>query len=152
MTLQAPSAQAYPAVSCTVTITPTSQHLKAGQPLKLVGHSTVTSTWTVKFNGITHYYTGTSFTATYITPKVTKRTVIGLTVTCSNSSGALTLGYRIVVDPFTLPSTGGHLPNTGGPSLWWLLAGLALVVFGAAAMARHRQPVAQPAARHRRRH
>ncbi|MGN6161618.1 MAG: LPXTG cell wall anchor domain-containing protein [Marmoricola sp.] len=156
LVLKSPPAQAYPAASCSVKITPSSMELKSGQSLKLVGHSSTTTHWTVDFNGVTHYYTGTTFTASYVAPTVSTKTTVGLTVTCSSSAGSLTLHYRIVVDPYTLPSTGsGHLPNTGGPSIWWLIVGIALTLGGAAFMRFHRQPIAQriaaePSGRHRR--
>lgn len=129
LALQAP-AQAYPFTVCSVTISPSSLHVTSGQTYTLTGSSAVTTHWTVTINGVKHYYTGTSFTATYKAPTVTKRTVIGLSVTCTNSSGALTLRYRLVVDPFAIGS-GGHLPNTGGPSIWWLIVGLMAAISGA---------------------
>lgn len=156
LALQAP-AQAYPFTTCGVTVTPSSLHVTSGQRLTLTGTSSVSTKWTVTFNGVVHYYTGTTFTATYRAPTVTRRTVIGLTITCTNSSGSLTLRYRIVIDPFAT-GAGGHLPNTGGPSIWWLIAGLMAALSGAFLALRNRRApqaaraVARPGGAHRRKH
>lgn len=145
-----PPADAYPATVCTVQISPASGHLHSGQTLTLTGKSSTTTHWTVTINGVVHYYTGTTFTEHYTVPTVSHQTTIGVTVYCSNSSGALTRSYRIVVDPFSLPGGGsGHLPNTGGPSLWWLLAGLVLVLFGASLTFKPRV-AAKPVGKHAR--
>lgn len=132
LAFQAP-AEAYPGTVCSVSISPASGELTSGQTLTLTGKASTTTHWTVTINGVVHYYTGTTFTETYKVPTVSHKTVIGVTVVCSNSSGSLTLHYRIVVDPFSLAGngSGGKLPNTGGPSLWWLLAGIACALSGA---------------------
>ena len=149
LALQAP-ADAYPATVCSVQISPASGHVHSGQTLTVAGTSSTTTHWTVTINGVVHYYTGTTFTVHYKVPPVSHRTTIGVTVYCSNSTGALTRSYRIVVDPFSLPGHGGSgLPNTGGPSQWWLLAGLMLVVMGTSLLWRHR-PAPKPVGKHAR--
>lgn len=132
LALQAP-AQAYPGTVCSVHLSPASGEITSGQTLTLTGSSSATTRWTVTIQGVVHYYTGTSFTQTFKAPRVSRKTVIGVTVSCSNVSGALSLHYRIVIDPFSAAGSrsGGHLPNTGGPSVWWLLVGIACAVSGA---------------------
>ena len=148
-----PPADAYPGTVCSVQISPSSGQVHSGQILTLTGKASTTTKWTVTIGGVVHYYTGTTFTEQYKVPSVSRRTTIGITVYCSNSSGALALRYRIVDDPFSLAGGGsagsGHLPNTGGPSLWWLLAGLVFVVLGASLTSRHRA-VPKPVRRHAR--
>lgn len=131
LALQAP-AEAYPGTVCNLHVSPASGEITSGQTLTLTGSASTTTTWSVTINGVVHHFTGTTFTETYKAPTVAHKTVIGVTVTCTNSSGALTLRFRIVVDPFSLAGngSGGHLPNTGGPSLWWLLVGIACALSG----------------------
>ncbi|MGN6723112.1 MAG: LPXTG cell wall anchor domain-containing protein [Marmoricola sp.] len=131
-------AQAYPPVSCSVTITP--QKLVGGNPITVKGKSNVSEKWTVSFDGVTHHYVGKTFTDRYPTPKVQKKTVLRLIVHCSGSLGDQTLAYNVTLLP---ASTGkGVLPNTGGPDLWLFVAGFGALSLGAVLMTRRRRPSA----------
>ncbi|MGN6721965.1 MAG: LPXTG cell wall anchor domain-containing protein [Marmoricola sp.] len=113
---------AYPPSHCTVTIKPASGVVKAGGTIQVSGSFVKSTTWTVTFNGKTRHFTGKTFSTTLRAPNTKTDETLTLTVSCGNgNSSAFTIEVL-----GSGKGGGGHLPNTGGPSVWWLIfAGLA---------------------------
>jgi uncharacterized surface anchored protein len=88
------------------------------------------------FNGETRTGTGETFTQTFVAPDVTKPTTFKLTSVGTGDAGTCSRSVNITVLPngTTLPPKGPHLPNTGGPRLILLIAGLGFVIAGAVAI------------------
>jgi LPXTG-motif cell wall-anchored protein len=132
--LTGPGAQAYPESVCTVSVHP--QRVVGGNPITVTGSSTVSHTWTFRFNGQTATGKGATFTHKFQTPKVTSERTIVVHAQCS---GGAEQQIPVVVEPAnaagpqggsTAPDHNGILPGTGGPALWILLAALALLLLG----------------------
>lgn len=146
----APSAQAYPQPVF---------YLKASVNTVVSGHTLmITGTATVNCESITISWAGQTFTGSgskfkhkYNAPNVTSKTVITAHGTCVFSSTSGAAGQAIVATTQTLTATanitvvpahskgnnknqGGNLPNTGGPSIGWLIGGIAALLAGAGAM------------------
>lgn len=141
----APSASAYPEVTCDVTVN--AQVLHSGERLVVTAtaggtvqaqRAAATSdvTWTITWNGITRHGKGSRFVTKFIAPNVSSSKVLTLESSMTSASGNCVRSLDITVLPQDIvspPNGGGHLPNTGGPRLLWLLAGLALVILGGGA-------------------
>jgi LPXTG-motif cell wall-anchored protein len=139
----ATAAPAYPIHHCDVTIKPASGVVKAGGTIQVSGSYYISTMWTVTFNGKTEHFTGKTFTTTLRAPLTKTDKTITLTVSCGNGN----------TSPFTIQvlgsgtGGGGHLPNTGGPSIWWLILAALAGVSGSILMWRgRRRPKAQPVA------
>lgn len=118
-------AKAYPVVSCAVSVHPTT--VKPAQLFTVAGKSSVSEAWSVKFHGTTRHFTGKTFSTVLTAPS--KPGTYQVTVRCVGSSGSRLSTVALHV---TGNGVSGHLPNTGGPSLWWAVgAGGALLVGGA---------------------
>lgn len=119
----ATAAPSYPIHHCDVTIKPASGVVKAGGTIQVSGSYYISTTWTVTFNGKTLTFTGKTFSTTLRVPKTKTDKAITLTVSCGNGN---TSAFSIQILGSSKGGGGGPLPNTGGPSVWWLiLAGLA---------------------------
>ena len=114
------AAPKYPIVTCNVTIDPPSGIVKAGGTFTVSGTSMASQAWQVSFNGQTRTFHGKTFSTTFRVPTTAHDETLTLKVTCTNGKSL----FQIQILGTGLG--GGHLPNTGGPSEWWLiLAGLA---------------------------
>jgi LPXTG-motif cell wall-anchored protein len=155
----APSAQAYPEVVINISVGRTV--VFGLHDFTAVASANVTCNWTLEWNGVTRTRAGhKTFTTTFRAPNVSRVTRIPLHATCVYTvpSGARAVTSRttattasqatwrrtivITVLPargtVTPPSQGG-IPNTGGPDLWILLAGLGLVATGGAVVVRSKR-------------
>jgi len=142
----APAASAYPETTCNVTVdaqTVASQgkvHVHGTADVIVtddgLGRTAAGSTvhWVATFNGTTHTADENVLDTTFDVPAVTTTTTFPLHVkavepddtTCERS-------VNVTVQPSgtVSPPPGDHMPNTGGPRLILLIAGLGLVVAGA---------------------
>lgn len=151
----ASSASAYPETSCDVSVSAqivnsgdhftasgTSQQSTTGNRSARAAAASVT--WTITFNGTVRHATGSSFSTTFTAPTVTTRTVFPLTAEAvmPDATTHCQRTVDITVDPLGIVSppgcTGLCLPNTGGPRLWILVAGIALLLGGAYAVRQSR--------------
>lgn len=143
----APSASAYPDLSCEVTVSP--QVLKSGQELTVKGSTPVAVDahnqqiadsdihWTFSWNGETKTRTGRTVSATFTAPQVHKSRTIPLTARNSNPVSDCVKHFDITVVGATSvspPHAGSGLPSTGGPTFWLLVAGLVLLLGGGGAV------------------
>ena len=155
----APAAQAYPEVIIDLTAQPTV--LYGGETFTATATSNVDCDWTLEWNGASRDKNASQeFVTVYTAPEVTKITKIPLHGTCvyelpegatpvtgrtsAAAAGPLTTWKRTIMIT-VLPRgsavnpPGEDLPNTGGPNLWILLAGLGLVGAGTAVTLRSRR-------------
>ena len=147
----APAAQAYPEVQFSASV----------NKQVVYGLASVTGTavanvhcdWQIEWNGSTASAIGVKkFTTAFKAPDVKKVTVIPMRFTCAYDANETVTGTRSAVNASwtrtinvtVLPratnavaTTGGgtDMPNTGGPSLLFLVGGLALLLAGVAAVA-----------------
>ena len=148
----APAAQAYPEGVCDLQVS--AQQVNGGDTITATSHYSVVDTaarkqagddvhWVLTFNGETRTGTGETFKASFTAPEVGKRTSLTLTSTGNGPAGTCSRSVDITVLPTGSQVTppGGDLPNTGGPDLWILLAGLGLVGVGTAVTLRTRRRV-----------
>lgn len=156
----APAAQAYPDVNFNLTVN--RQVIYGGETFTATATSNVTCDWTLVWNGqdsdTTRTHTSSLFVTTYTADEVSKVTKIPLQGTCeytvptartaahARSTARATWHKTIMITVLPRgsalpPTTGGTLPNTGGPSLWLLVAGLGLTGIGVTAVARSRRLV-----------
>lgn len=147
-----PSASAYPELTCNLTVEP--QVVYEGQTLTATGTAVEIEkalrasalgdniSWVMTFNGETRTGTGAVFVQKFKAPSVTQSTKFLLTAKANSAAGTCPHTISITVLPngvvVTPPEGQGGLPNTGGPRLLILLAGLALVVGGVVAVKRAR--------------
>jgi hypothetical protein len=137
----APAASAYPEGVCDLEVS--AQVVNGGETITATCHYSVVDTsarkqagedihWVMTFNGETRTGTGETFTASFTAPDVTKPTSFTLTSTGTGPAGTCSRSVNITVLPngTVEPPTHGHMPNTGGPRLILLIAGLGLVVAG----------------------
>lgn len=121
----ATAAPAYPIHHCDISIDPPNGHVKAGATFRVSGSYYISTNWTVSFNGTTRKFTGPRFTTTFRAPKTASNQTLTLSASCGNGNHSL-FQLEVLASGLTAGGTGGQLPNTGGPSAWWLiLAGLA---------------------------
>jgi LPXTG-motif cell wall-anchored protein len=152
----APSASAYPEPVCNLVVSPTVVHpgdvVTVHCSLDVATSSRTSSAsaraaanadthWVVTFASSTRTGTGRSFTTHFRAPQVTAATVLSVHsvgtntvagVRCDRTSHVRDLP-KSAVSPVHL-----SLPNTGGPRLFLLIAGLALVLIGGVAVQRSR--------------
>ena len=148
----APSA--YPTPNLSVSVNP--HTVVSGHTFTISASSSVTcSPLTITFGGVTKSGVGKSLTATFTAPSVSKTTTFAATIKCtyitaSGVKGAAILAKTstttrtvlVTVTPAGSSSGGGvGLPNTGGPNVWWFIAGGGAVVLGlGAVIASRRKP------------
>jgi len=148
----APSASAYPELTCNLTVEP--QVVYAGQTLTATGTAVEIEkqlrasaagddiSWVMTFNGETRTGKGAVFVQKFTAPQVTKSTKLVLTAKSTSAAGSCPHTIAVTVLPGDVvvetPGGQGGLPNTGGPRLILLIAGLALVVAGGVAVKRSR--------------
>lgn len=144
----APSASAYPELTCNVTVDP--QVVFEGEQFTATATAAVIESseragaegddihWVMTFNGETRTGTGAVFTQSFTAPSVDERTTFPLTAkstsaagTCQHVVDITVLPTGSVVEP---PNQGGGLPNTGGPRMIFLIAGVLLLLGGTGAV------------------
>ena len=144
----APSASAYPETTCNTTVD--AQTVVSEGKIHVHGTVEVVVTddglgrkaagntvhWTATFNGETRTADENTFDTTFDVPKVTKKTTFVLHVEAIMPDEKTTCqrNLNITVEPSGSVSPPGHhphLPDTGGPRMLLLLAGLGLVAVGA---------------------
>lgn len=150
----APAAQAYPEVVIDLEVNHNVRY--GGEKFTATASANVDCDWTLEWNGDSRDKgQAKNFTTTYTAPQVAKVTKIPLHGTCDYllPDGATPVTGRAAAGPMTtwnrtivitvLPrgsavsSPGdGELPNTGGPNLWLVVAGLGLVAGGSAVVIR----------------
>jgi LPXTG-motif cell wall-anchored protein len=158
----APAAQAYPEVIIDLTAQPTV--LYGGETFTATATSNVDCDWTLEWNGDSRDKNASQeFITTYTAPDVTKITKIPLHGTCvytlpdgatpvtgrqaaKAAAGPLVTWKRTIMITVlprgsAVSPPGDDLPNTGGPNLWILLAGLGLLGVGTAVTLRSRRKV-----------
>ena len=141
----APAASAYPEGVCDLEVS--AQVVNSGETITATSHYSVVDTsarkqagddihWVTTFNGQTRTGTGETFTASFKAPEVDSPTDFKLTSTGTGPAGDCSRSVNVSVLPngSASPPGGSHLPNTGGPALWLLIAGLGLVGGGAVAI------------------
>ena len=136
----APSASAYPEVTCDVSVD--RQVLNPGETFTATGTATAINDqgnvvdpsnihWSFRWNGVTKLRTGTPVHATFTAPEVTHTRKITLTARAETPQGPCVHHIDItVVAAEVSPPGGGGLPGTGGPAFWILVAALALLLVG----------------------
>ncbi len=137
----APSASAYPEVTCDVTVD--RQVLNPGDTFTATGTAKAIDNsgnvvdpsnihWTFAWHGLTKVRTGSPVQASFTAPSVTHTRHIPLKVTATAPQGPCVHTFDITVLAATVsaPGGGGHLPSTGGPAFWLLVAALALLLAG----------------------
>lgn len=145
LTALAPSAQAYPTPILTLTLD--LHTVVSGHTFDAVANASVKcDSLTVNWAGQSATAPGSTLRHTFKAPIVQVPTVITAVAVCRYTSTTGASGHAIVAAPQTLTAkanvtvlplgsaAGGHLPNTGGPSINWLIAGIAAMLAGAAAM------------------
>ena len=144
----APAASAYPETTCNTTVD--AQTVVSDGKIHVHGTVEQTTTddglgrraastvhWVATFNGETHTADENVFNTTFDVPTVTKKTTFTLHVEAIMPDEKTTCQrtLEITVQPTSVSPPGGpHLPNTGGPRLILLIAGLGLVIVGAGAI------------------
>lgn len=145
----APSAQAYPEGVCNLELS--AQVVNSGESITATCTYSVVdtaarksalsdTTWVMTFNGETRTGTGETFTQTFVAPEVTKPTTFKLTSVGTGDAGTCSRSVNVTVLPngTKVEPPDDDLPNTGGPRLILLLAGLGLVISGAVAIRQSR--------------
>ncbi len=150
----APAASAYPEAVCNLVVSPTVVHpgdvvtvhcsLDTVDSPRVLGRAAAGADthWVVTFAGLTRTGTGESFTTHFTAPTVISSTVYSVHsvghdsvtgVTCDRSVNITDLPNNVVNPPH------GGLPNTGGPKLILLIAGIALALVGGIAIQQSRK-------------
>lgn len=148
----APAAQAYPETSCNVSVD--SQVVRSGGTFTATGESQQFTTprlssnqrtsavepvsWTMTFNGEVRKGKAVTFVQKFKAPVVKKKTTLPLTASAimadAKTTCTKTVDITILPGGTTVSPPGENLPNTGGPQLYLLIAGLVLVVAGGLAI------------------
>jgi LPXTG-motif cell wall-anchored protein len=145
-TALAPSANAYPQAVLYLNASETT--VVSGHTFNLTATATVNcSELTITWNGQSFSSAGSKFKHKYKAPIVSSSVVITAKATCEYGTTSGAAGHAIVAtSSFTNPAYkditvipvhskgGGKLPNTGGPSIGWLIGGIAALLAGAGAM------------------
>jgi len=137
----APSASAYPEVTCNVTVdrqtvTPGETFTATGSAMALDDQGGIVDGsnvhWTFRWNGVTKVRTGSLVHATFTAPEVTHTRTITLTARANSPQGECVHHIDVTVGSAEVspPGGGGGLPSTGGPAFWILVAALALLLVG----------------------
>lgn len=139
----APSASAYPEVTCNVTVD--RQTVNPGDTITVRGEAKAIDSsgapvssssihWTFSFDGTTKERTGSPVEATFTAPQVTHTRTFTLTARAEAPQGPCVHTFDITVVGAVVAAPGGggggHLPSTGGPAFWLLVAALALLLAG----------------------
>ena len=142
LTALAPSAQAYPNPALYLTLSTNrvvSGHTFVATAKATVNCDTITLTW----NGQAAHAPGPKVVHTYRAPIVTSTVVITAHATCTYTTTSGNVGNAISATTKTLYAEAdvtvipvgslgnGKLPNTGGPSIGWLIGGIAALLAGA---------------------
>jgi LPXTG-motif cell wall-anchored protein len=143
----APSANAYPPPTPPkLYLTLSTNRVVSGHSFNATAKATVScDTITLRWNGVTASAAGSTVKHRYKAPIVSSDVVITAHATCvytatSGQSGAAisattkTLYAEADVTVVPAHGKGGKLPNTGGPSIGWLIGGIAALLAGAGAM------------------
>lgn len=142
----APAAQAYPDAQQNLTVD--RQSLYGGESFTAFATSNVNCDWTLEWNGESRTQSSEDFTTSFEAPIVTEPTDIALNGTCiydsleeprvaAKAAAESTFEKTIVItvlpqsNAVSPPGDDDDLPNTGGPNLWILIAGLLSLVAGA---------------------
>lgn len=142
----APAAQAYPDAQQNLTVD--RQSLYGGESFTAFATSNVSCDWTLEWSGESRTQTSEDFTTSFEAPIVTEVTEIPLNGTCvydsleepraaAKAAAVATFEKTIVItvlpqsNAVSPPGDDDDLPNTGGPNLWILIAGIASVLAGA---------------------
>ena len=141
----APSANAYPQPVLYLKVS--SNVVVSGHTFMLTASTQVNcDVLTISWNGQTYSGSGSKFKHKYKAPIVTSQVVITAKATCTYGTTSGGVGHSITAqslatNPAYLNVTvvpahgkGGKLPNTGGPSIGWLIGGIAALLAGAGAM------------------
>lgn len=148
-----PAASAYPDLSCNVTVD--AQKVNSGAKLEVTATSQQITTprvagraaadavdWRATFNGAVHTSHAAVLHTSFTVPTVKTEHVFVLHVRAVMADGTTTCekSLNITVSPGgTHVNPPGGLPNTGGPRLILLIAGLALVIAGGVAIRQSRK-------------
>jgi LPXTG-motif cell wall-anchored protein len=138
----APSASAYPEVTCDVSVD--RQVVNPGDNFTATGRAVALDDqgglldgsnvhWTFRWNGVTKLRTGALVHATFTAPEVTHTRTIRLTARAESPQGECVHHIDITVGSVDVSAPGGGgggLPSTGGPAFWILVAALALLLVG----------------------
>ena len=160
----APSASAYPELTCNVTVD--HQQVHPGERFTATGEASGVDaanktlppsafTWTFTWNGETQQRTGSTVSVTYKAPHVKRTRTITLTARSSSPAGDCVRHIDITVGRTAVSAPGGQghgssgahqqghgsggLPGTGGPAFWILVAALVLLLGGGGAVAASRR-------------
>lgn len=150
----APSASAYPEQSCNVDVD--AQVVDSGAQFTATGTTQQTTvddglgrasaeaaSWQMTFDGEVRTGTAVTFQQTFTAPEVSETTKFPLTATAvmaDNTSCTKTVDITVVPGGTTvIPPGEEELPNTGGPRLALLFAGLGLVLAGSVAIRQSRK-------------
>ncbi|MGN6722132.1 MAG: LPXTG cell wall anchor domain-containing protein [Marmoricola sp.] len=140
----APSASAYPPPTLYLTLS--TNRVVSGHTFEATAHATVNcDKITLRWNGVMASATGSTVKHRYKAPIVSSTVVITAHATCTYTTTSGAAGAAISAKTNTLyaeadvtvvpaHSKGGKLPNTGGPSIGWLIGGIAALLAGAGAM------------------
>jgi hypothetical protein len=147
----APTASAYPELTCNLTVEP--QVLNEGETFTATATAAEVESsaraaaegddiaWEMTFNGETRTGTGAVFVQKFKAPNVDDTTKLTLTAKSTSTAGTCPHQVTITVLPdgtTVSPPDDGGLPNTGGPRLLILLAGLGLLAAGVVAVRKSR--------------
>ena len=155
----APSASAYPDLTCNVTVD--HQQVHPGETFTATGEASGVDAmnktlppsafhWTFTWNGVTQERTGSTVSVSFKAPHVKRTRTITLTARSSSPAGDCVRHIDITVGPTVVSAPGGGhqqghgsssggLPGTGGPEFWILVAGLVLLLGGGGAVAASRR-------------
>jgi len=142
----APSASAYPDLSCDLSVN--RQTVEPGQTFTATGTAAGVDSsnqvipasdiqWTLRWNGVTKHRTGAVVSATFTAPKSAAGRTITLTgrVTTPDGTCVRHIDIAVVSSAVAGPTGGGGLlPGTGGPAFWLLVAALVLLLGGGGAV------------------
>jgi hypothetical protein len=154
LTALAPSAEAYPTVDMTLSLN-LNRVVSGHTFVATTSTDTACTTLALTFNGQTVTEPGSKFVHTFTAPIVTVVTPKIVTAVCTYTAVTGTSGTAISVTSQQMSrsatitivpvstgagnSSGSGLPNTGGPSIGWLIAGIAALLAGAVAMVEGRR-------------